>query len=135
MLLILCFGSTVFSQVHSSERRQVDTVSKLFYQSPRYMIVQSTLATKATFKLDTYTGNVYQLEVDTAGKNIWALLRRLTGTTIDTIYPNANNYNLFVSMLAIRYTYLINVNTGATWQWAVDPKTNEAFFAPMDDHF
>ncbi len=136
MFVAFPFASIAFSHVISSEKRQIDTGSKSFYHPPRFMIVQSPIGVKATFKLDTFTGNVYQLQVDTAGKDLWFPLIRLPATTTaDITYPNSNNYTLSVSTLAIRYTFILNVNTGATWEWVVNPKTKETFFAPMSDSF
>ena len=34
------------------------------------------------------------------------------------------NYQVFTSDLAVRMTYLINVNTGASWQLAADEEGN-----------
>jgi len=100
---------------------------------PRFTIVQSTIAVKLTFKLDTYTGNVYQLVVDANGKNLWQLMTRIPTSLPDIRYDGTRNYSLFVSTLGMRYTYLFNTNTGATWNLVENTDTKAEFFEPMDD--
>lgn len=111
-----------------------DTLQRVAARPPRFIIIQSTIAAKATFKLDSYTGDVYQLVANKDNNEAWQILKRMQGSSEDTRYPNSRNYNLFVSTLAIRFTYLINVNTGATWEFVIDPKTQEDFFAPIDTY-
>ena len=83
-------------------------------ESPRFSIVQSPIAARETFKLDSYTGIVYQLVVNADKKELWQMLRRTLTSYEDTHYPDRCNYKLFLSTLGVKFTYLINVNTGAT---------------------
>lgn len=99
----------------------------------RFVIVQSPIAVKLTFKLDTFTGNVYQLVVDSTGNNLWQHMTTQFTLSPDTKYPDTKNYSLFVSTLAIRYTFLVNTNTGTTWQLVEDSNTKTLSFAPMSD--
>ena len=99
---------------------------------PRFSIVQSTLAAKGTFKLDSYTGDVYQLVTNTSNIESWQLLSKRRHSVPDTQIKNSKTYVLFTSTLAIRFTYLMNVNTGATWQFVQDPQTEENFFTPIE---
>jgi hypothetical protein len=99
---------------------------------PRYSIIQSTLAAKGTYKLDSYTGDVYQMVLAAGGRETWQKLSRQPHSTPDTQFDNTNNYILFLSPLAMRFTYLMNVNTGATWQLVQDPQTEENFFSSIE---
>lgn len=65
------------------------------------------------------------------GSETWQKLRRQFHNTPDTQIDNNNNYTLFLSLLAMRFTYLMKVNTGATWQLVQDPQSEENFF-PID---
>ena len=103
------------------------------YTGPRYEIIQSKLAAKGTFRLDTYTGEVCQLESDGNKSEIWHKLRRIPALlqSVDSTIDGRPNYNLFLSTIAMRFTYLINVNTGATWELVEDKLTTEDYFSPI----
>src|SRR6185312_1307599 len=104
------------------------------YAGPRYILVQSTITAKGTYKLDTYTGKVYQLQEDRSKTDQWVKLKRvplLPG--MDSTVEGRPNYHLFLSTIAMRFTYLINTNTGDTWELVEDPHTREDFFSPIAD--
>lgn len=101
-------------------------------RQPRFSIIQSTLAAKGTYKLDSYTGDIYQMVLSSSGDETWQKLRRQPHSTPDTQNDNATNYTLFLSTLAMKFTYLMNVNTGATWQLVQDPQSEENFFSPIE---
>jgi len=80
----------------------------------RYEIVQSTLAARWTFRLDKVCGNIGQL---VSTKN--------DGTTWESMIimglPKCQSdgkirYQLFTSGLSARHTYLLNTESGKTWQ-------------------
>jgi hypothetical protein len=110
----------------------IDTTRVDIANSPRFEIVQSTIAVRATFKLDMYLGVVYQLKSRNDTTHIWERVTRLSGTLPDKWYINTRNYSIFLSTLGMKYIYLLNVHTGATWQFATNSKTNESFFIPME---
>lgn len=99
--------------------------------SPRYQIVQSPIAAKGTYKVDTYKGNVYQLVVDNNDNETWQQLTRTGHINNDNKIDGQRNYEIFLSSIAMRFTYLINLNTGATWQLVEDPDTKETFFSSI----
>ena len=113
-----------------SELNKTQEIS-LKSNSPRYQIVQSSIAARGTYKVDTYEGNVYQLVVDNKNNETWELLRRIGNSNIDNQINGQRNYEIFLSTLAMRFTYLINLNTGATWQLVQDPDTEENFFSAI----
>jgi hypothetical protein len=128
--------SKVYSQVEVKHPMHApDTVVAVLNHPARYIIVQCPVAIRATFKLDTYTGVVCQLAVDSNGKESWQYMKRAPTLWLDTTYPNTQNYSLFVSSVGIHYTYLINVNSGATWVFVQDPKTKINSWGPMYDNF
>lgn len=101
--------------------------------APRYQIVQSSIAARGTYKVDTYEGKVYQLVVDRSNNETWELLKRTGNYDNDNQVSGQRNYEIFLSTIAMRFTYLINLNTGATWQLVQDPNTEENFFSAISE--
>ena len=132
--IILLTLATLVSSIATAQLRNSDTTTKTIVRSPRFEIIQSPLAVTETFKLDTYFGDAQQLYVDSNGTYYWHSLLRLPGKGLDTWLPNSSNYSIFFSTLGVRYTYLLNVNTGTTWQLVIDKKTKVYFFEPMDSY-
>lgn len=87
-------------------------------ETARYQIVQSELAAKVTLKIDKYSGKVFQLVEGEDGLT-WQSLYAETHT-LDKATPNQVNYQVFTSGLAVRMTFLMNINTGASWQLSED---------------
>jgi hypothetical protein len=79
----------------------------------RYEVVQSTIAVKATFRLDRYTGRVWELVRTNKDQNTWQQTRVYDLPQM----PGANRprFQLFTSGIAIRHTFLIDADTGKTW--------------------
>ncbi len=95
------------------EHTTVHTLS-LAPASARFEIVQSTLAAKWTFKLDKMTGVVSQLVKTKDDDPAWEVVPVVQ-------LPQAPNtgvvrYQLFISGLASKFIFLINVDSGKTWQ-------------------
>jgi len=79
----------------------------------RFEILQSSLAAKWTFRLDRYSGRVWQLVKTSDDDNTWEEMPVIG-------LPKAPNsakphFQLFTSGLAARHTFLINTDTGKTW--------------------
>jgi hypothetical protein len=80
----------------------------------RFEIVQSPLAARWTFRLDRFSGRVSQL-AQGADDN-------LTWEDMEIIDPPATRgvtrprFQLFTSGLAVRYTFLLDTETGTTWR-------------------
>ncbi len=81
----------------------------------RFELVQSTLAAKLTLRVDKFTGRVDQLVEVSAGGKTWQPIPRGKHVS-DTTNPNVVNYQVFTSGMAVKFTFMINVHTGATWQ-------------------
>lgn len=91
-------------------------------ESARYQIVQSELVAKITFKIDKYTGETFQLVKGENGLT-WQAIETQRHTQDETNI-NKVNYQIFTSGLAVRMTFLLNVNTGVTWQLSEDSDDN-----------
>ncbi len=81
----------------------------------RFEILQSSLAAKLTLKVDKFTGTVSQIVETIDGGKTWQPIANRPHPN-DKTEPGKVNYQVFTSGLAVKFTFLINVNTGATWQ-------------------
>lgn len=87
----------------------------------RFEFLQSPLAARGTYKLDKYTGAVYQIVQTKDGHTVWREMLKLSHP-LDKRNEGRVNYQLFTSGLAMKFTFLMNVNTGATWQLVETPQ-------------
>jgi len=85
----------------------------------------SDIAVKYTFKVDKFTGNVYQFVQREDKTYTWQLIERET-SNIDVQKQDSINYQLFSSGLGIRFTFLLNTNSGLTWKLVKDE--NDVYF-------
>lgn len=85
----------------------------------RFELVQSTLAARSTFRIDKQTGRVDQIVMREDSTLTWQAVRRLEHPAGDPRITGRTNYQLFMSGLANRHTFLVNVNNGATWQLVI----------------
>lgn len=135
--LIILFVCLFVTACNTSQKEQTKDISEknqevsLKSTFPRYQIVQSTISARGTYKVDTYAGKVYQLVVDGSNNETWELLKRIGNDTNDKQVDGKQNYQIFLSSLAMKFTYLINVNTGATWQLMQDPNTEVNLFSAI----
>jgi len=83
-------------------------------QQARYEIVQSTLAARWTFRVDRVCGNIGQLVTTSSEGVTWEpmFVSGLPRCTAD----GKIRWQLFTSGLAARHTFLMNTETGKTWQ-------------------
>lgn len=92
----------------------------------RFEFLQSPLAARGTFKLDKYSGAIYQI-VKTKDDNIaWQEMPR-NSHPLDKRHDGRVNYQLFTSGLAMKFTFLMNVNTGVTWQLVETPQRDSVW--------
>ena len=110
------------------ENAPVTHVSSTSPTNGRFEIVQSTLAARWTFKLDKQTGSIWQIVVNKDGDNVW---RPMVIVGIPkSQYSSGQHFQIFMSGLAAKFTFLINTDSGRTWQLqkSTDPLTNEDFY-------
>ncbi|NUU04233.1 hypothetical protein [Herbaspirillum robiniae] len=80
----------------------------------RYEIVQSPMAARWTFKLDRHTGGVWQLVATSDNGLTWEGMVVVQPPTVNS--PSKPRFQLFTSGIAARYTFLLDTETGRTWQ-------------------
>jgi hypothetical protein len=101
----------------------------------RFEIVQSTIAAKLTFRLDKRAGLVWQIVHTSTDDLAWQLVPIISLPQISTA-SETTHYQLFLSGIANRFVFLLNLDTGKTWQLQshVDEKTKEESlaFVPLD---
>jgi hypothetical protein len=85
----------------------------------RFEFVQSTLVAPSSFRLDKMTGRVDQIVMRPDSTLAWQPIPRREHPRGDERHPGQVNYQLFISGMMNRHTYLLNVNNGATWQLVV----------------
>ncbi|GAB3490243.1 hypothetical protein GCM10027399_07170 [Curvibacter fontanus] len=76
--------------------------------------MQSTLAARWTFRLDRYTGKVWQLVRTSDDDNAWEEMMVFDRPPV--LQPIKPRFQLFTSGLAVRHTFLLDGDTGKTWQ-------------------
>lgn len=108
LLLVLCISVNI-AFASDTATHQTTTLPP----GARYEIVQSPLAAKFTFRLDRYTGQVYQLVKTQDGDLTWQVM--LIEEQYDVPNPNRPRFVIFSSGLAVRYTFLMDSDTGQTW--------------------
>lgn len=79
----------------------------------RFEIVQSPLAARWTFRLDRFTGRVWQLVTTKEDDTAWEEM------VVAGLPPGAGaarpRFQIFSSGLAARHTFLLDGDTGKTW--------------------
>ena len=113
-----CFAvATIFLLILSGNSLAQQTSDIHQHTTPpvgaRFEIVQSELAAKWTFRLDRFTGHVAQLVKTEDDDNTWEEMTVLNLPPVTA--PLHPRFQLFMSGLAARYTFLIDTETGKTW--------------------
>jgi len=117
----------------TSASAQLETKTSQRTQPPpeaRYEILQSDFGARFTFRIDRFTGETSQLVLQDDSTLTWQAIQKLPHPLTDTTIPGRANYQAFTSGIGPRYTFLINVNTGATWQLSEDPNQG-IFWLPL----
>src|ERR1051325_2607462 len=105
-LCLLAVGGAVAQVPAAHERSTVPPAS-------RYEIVQSSRIARDTFRLDRFSGRVSILSLDTAtGLSEWVAIP----FPLDLKPSNEASFEIFVSGLNARDTFLLDARTGATWE-------------------
>lgn len=89
----------------------------------RYEIIQSPISRRLTFKLDKYTGKTYQLVLQSNSEDVtWQEVLWLNVFANRGIKENQINFQIFMSGIAARDCFLMNIHTGQTWLLYYDDK-------------
>lgn len=118
VVLLVAVERPAITQAQSPEPAAIHERSTL-PSSARFEIVQSTISAKGTYRVDRFRGNVFQLVQTQGGGLTWDLIPR-GAHPVDKVTDGQANYQFFTSGIAMKCTYLLNVNTGATWELVAD---------------
>ena len=110
LVCALMFVPIAYAQSNASP-----SVSSRVSPDSRFEIVQSALVAKQTFKLDKFLGNVYLLVKTPDGSDVWEPMLKESNPA-DRSTTGKSEYQIFTSGIAARFTFLMNVNSGITWQ-------------------
>lgn len=80
----------------------------------RFEIVHSPLAAKWTFRLDRYTGSIGQLVKTASGGSSWEPMTVVGLPRVESSY--GPRFVLLTSGLAARFTFLMDTQSGSTWE-------------------
>jgi len=109
ILVLIAIGS---AKAQTSPNASHQTTSAI--PNARYEIVQSAMAARWTFKLDRYTGSVWQLVATSDSGLTWEGMMVAQSPTVTS--PSKPRFQLFTSGIAARHTFLLDTETGRTWQ-------------------
>jgi len=113
LLLLVLFPANIVAQ--ETQEQHPDTTRETEASSTsRFRIIQSDLVVRLTFKLDRYTGAVSQLVKNSDGNSAWQLMD-ISPLPVVKI-PDHARFQIFTSGLAVRFTFLLDNDTGKTWQ-------------------
>lgn len=91
--------------------------------SARFEILQSSLAAIWTFRIDRYSGRIWQLVTMNDDDNTW---EEVPVIGLSKGKPATKpRFQLFTSSLAARHNFLIDNNTGKTWLFVTRKQKNE----------
>lgn len=98
----------LFGQEHSSNQ-------STSFCGGRWEIFMSEVGAKISFKFDKYTGDIYQMVRAEDNSLIWQPMKKEESSK-DIQKTDIINYQLFSSGLGIKYTFILNTNSGLVWQ-------------------
>lgn len=90
----------------------------------RYEIIMSDIALRNSFKVDKFLGDVYLLVRKADGSITWEKMIKNIALN-NPIMPDQINYQLYMSGIGLKYTFLINIHSGVTWQLVEDNSNKE----------
>lgn len=61
----------------------------------------------------------------------WAVTKRLPQTLDKTDSTTVVNYQIVASSVGVRYTFLVHINTGATWKLSAAPDKEQSYWYPI----
>lgn len=84
-------------------------------EAGRYEIIIPDNMIRYTFRLDKFTGDIWQLVKNSDDSSTWQKVYR-ESSYFDSTDEDKINYQLIVPANAARFIMLININNGTTWQ-------------------
>ncbi len=108
IICLIILTSNVFGQ-------QISTNQSTSLCGGHWEIFLSSISLRITFKIDKYTGAVFELVQQYDKTLTWQFVGKDVRST-DVQKADTINYQLFTSGLGSGYTFLMNTNTGLTWK-------------------
>jgi len=109
-ILILICSFDIYSQ-----DIEIHQAIKTSQTGGRHEIVQSEISSVFTFRLDKHTGKVYlYMKLPELEQPTWLELTR-SNMENDTVIPDKINYQLFLGGKSLLDCFLLNINSGTTW--------------------
>lgn len=132
--LVVCIFISIF--LNLSIFAQMETHNQTATTPPadgKFEIITSPIVMRDTFLLNKYSGETWELQSLGDGTYIWTKLYRYKNRDdeIPESYKEAV-YQITMSGIAARGTYLTNTLTGATWILYMDNETNTRFWGCVD---
>lgn len=122
LLMALCFISLTNRAIENTKAVKTST------EGGRYELVQSEIMRKCFFKLDKYTGEVYQLVLTSDGSKTWQKMY-VIGLSHDTIKDNTINFQIFIGGISASDCFMINIHTGTTYMLFEDTDSNSLYWS------
>lgn len=91
----------------------------------RYHVVQSSIAVRDTFRIDTFTGTIWELVLNKDKKQTW---QKLTILGTRPAYQKST-YQIFLSGMKRSTSIMIDTATGNTFEFFNDPETDSTFLS------
>ena len=124
LLAVAAFSATAQSKYNN----QTATTSPA---SGRYEIITSSIALRETYLLDKETGDTWQLVSGYSGYKWEQILRQEHPNDIISEHHKGAIYQITMSGIAVKGSYLINTLTGATWILYEDSDTGRNFWGTV----
>lgn len=120
-LIYILFFSLYFTTAFGIDVTENNTSSL----DRRYHIIQSSIAVKDTFRIDTYTGTIWELVLNKDKKQTWQKVI-VIGTRPAYQKPT---YQVFLSGMKRSTNTMIDTATGNTFEFFVDSETEATFLS------
>lgn len=117
-LAFCAVSATAVSQDYPSPSSQQTSANP----GARYEIIQSPLAAKWTFRLDRFSGRVWQLVKTKDNDSTWEEMSVYELPKLAS--ASRARFQLFTSGLAARHTFIVDSDSGKTWLLVTGKRTN-----------
>ena len=132
LFVVACF---VIASLPSLAQMEDYTYVSTSQTGGRFEIIQSPKARRLTFKLDKYTGDIFQLVRNEEKELVWRKLLNFELDLLNIFLPEKVeekiSYQLFMGGMAISDCFLLNIHNGDTYRLYEDSESEELYFSLM----